>query len=82
MTMNNPQLVKCEQCYQEGKTVYLGSLSSQGAFLIRNNHSGHAKTSYTAIMSESFTMIHDCGFTIKVESGIIISELASPILNG
>ncbi len=80
--MNEPHLIKCEQCYQEGKTVYLGSLSSQGAFLIRNNHSGHTKTSYTCIMSESFTMIHECGFTIKVESGSITTERPSSIFNG
>lgn len=79
--MNEPHLIKCEHCYLDGKTVYLGSLSSQGNFLIRNNHSGHVKTTYTCIMSESFTLIHDCGFTIKVESGIITQEQASPYLH-
>ena len=79
--MNEPQLIKCEHCYEDGKTIYLGSLSSQGNFLIRNNHSGHAKTSFTCIMSANFTLMHDCGFTIKVESGIILKEQASPYVN-
>lgn len=79
--MNNPQLIKCDHCATEGKTVYLGSLSSQGNFLIRTNHSSHQRASYTCIMAESFTLIHDCGFTIKVESGIITQERV-PFVNG
>ena len=82
--MNNPQLVKCEQCYRTGVTIYLGSLSSQGSFYMRETHNFKKQRveSYICIHASSFTLIHDCGFTIKVESGIIIQEQASPILNG
>lgn len=81
--MNNPQLIKCEQCAREGKNIYLGSLSAQGNFLIRNEYNflKVKHETYTCIMSSSFTLVHDCGFTIKVESGIITQELA-PFING
>lgn len=80
--MNNPRLIKCEQCSTEDNLVYLGSLSSQGNLILRSKHAGHKNTSFTQIISESFTLQHECGFTIKVESGMIITEQASPILNG
>lgn len=84
MIMNDPRLIKCEHCAKKGKNIYLGSLSSQGNLLIRNEYKflKVQHETYTCILSESFTLIHDCGFTIKVESGIITQELASPILNG
>lgn len=80
--MNNPQLLKCEQCSTEAKTIYLGSLSSQGDLIFRNSHAKHQVAEYSCIMSDSFTLVHSCGFTIKVESGRIIQECVSPTLNG
>lgn len=77
--MNEPKLIKCDNCATEGKIVFLGSLSSQGEFLIRYPASRHQQSSYSCIMSNSFTLIHNCGFTIQVESGIIQTKLLPPI---
>ena len=80
--MNNPQLLKCEKCSTQDKSVYLGSLSSQGDFIFRNSHAKHQIAEYSCIMSDSFTLVHSCGFTVIVKNGIIIPERVSPSING
>lgn len=76
--MNKPNMIKCENCYRMAhKTIYLGSLSDQGELFYRN-----VNATYTCLVSQSFTLMHDCGFTIQIESGIIKAPLSSIAMNG
>ncbi len=74
--MNSPQMLKCEKCSKlMHANIYLGSLTSQGDLIMKQHKS------FTCIQTENLVLIHDCGFTIRIESGIIKTEL-SPHING
>lgn len=75
--MINPQLLKCDQCSRIMQTnIYLGSLTSQGDIIMKQHKS------LTCIQATEFTLIHDCGFTIKITSGIVQPELSPQITHG
>lgn len=75
-----PQLIKCPNCIKDKNNAYLGSVTSQGYFIIKKR----SYNEFMMIKSDSYSVICECGFQIHVESGkISLNSFASgPMLNG
>lgn len=64
-----PYLLYCPQCLSKEQGVSLGSITSQG-FVILKRKFAHE----TMIMADSFTLVCDCGYYIRIEYGKIIRD--------
>ncbi len=73
-----PHLLHCPRCKQDNDSyVNLGSITSEGYLILMRKHQRQ-----TMIMADSYSVICDCGYYIRVEYGKIKNELLSTMPNG
>lgn len=75
-----PQLIVCPNCAKNKARSMLGSITSEGFFIVRlRTHNDQLM-----IRSESYSVMCDCGYQIKVEYGKITSNnfASDPMFNG
>lgn len=80
-----PQLVKCPQCALNKVNAYMGSITSEGYFIIKRgafreyqNRNFYHPSSDVMIASEQYTVFCECGYAIRIEHGIIKNALSVP----
>jgi hypothetical protein len=76
-----PQLIKCPNCIKDKNNAYLGSVTSQGYFIIKKR----SYNEFMMIKAEEYSVICECGYQIHVEYGKITTSksfASDPMFNG
>jgi len=69
--MNNQSLIYCQRCSQDKRNEgCLGSVSADGYLIMKRNKGNH----YTMVMADSYSVICDCGYFIRIFEGKIVAE--------
>lgn len=78
-----PQLVKCPECALKKANAYMGSITSEGYFIIKRgafreyqNRNFYHNSSDVMIASEKYTVFCECGYAIRIDHGKIINALS------
>jgi hypothetical protein len=73
-----PFLVHCPNCKNRRDDVTLGSVTSQGYVIIKRKFNRQMM-----IMAESYSIICDCGYFIRITDGkVTASALSGTFING
>lgn len=74
LSTTEPRILHCPHCkLHNGQEMTLGSLTSDGNFIIRKQFGKEVM-----IASETYTIFCDCGYRLRIDSGTIITR-AVPI---
>lgn len=89
MGNNTAQLVSCPKCKETKPNAYMGSITTDGYFIVkRGSFRDHESRNFyhassdVMIMAEKYTVFCECGYSIQVESGIIKNAFLGTYLNG
>jgi hypothetical protein len=84
-----PQLVKCPQCTLKNANAFMGSITTEGYFIIKRgafreyaNKNFYHQSSDVMVMAEEYTILCECGYALQVDHGIIKNAFLGTYLNG
>lgn len=81
--MIDPQLVKCPQCAINKPNAYMGSITSDGYFIVKrgafrdyDNRNFYHAASDVMMVAEKYSIVCECGYIIWVDHGKITTALS------